>query len=434
MLVVLIKILQVILALSVLVFVHELGHFTFARIFGIKVEKFYLFFDIGGKALFKFKKGDTEYGIGWLPLGGYCKIAGMIDESMDLEFMKRAPQAWEFRTHPAWQRLLVMAGGVLYNFIFAIIAYISILAIWGSVYVSNEENQIYVNELAYEMGFRNGDRILAFDDYHPQDFSMLQADLARRNVHYATVLRASDTLRLYIDQAMISEVLNTPGMFDLALPFVVDSLVAGSPNLASGVMRGDRIIAVEGTPVQFIQDARPLLAQHAGGTAKVDVMRDSTVISGISVQVDSLGHIGLLLAFPGVHTRHYNFFSAIPDGTKLAFSTVAGYLRDLNLIFKPSTGAYKSVGSFVALGQAFPAAWDWYRFVSLLALISIMLGVMNLLPIPGLDGGHILFLLYEILTRRKPGEKFLVGAQILGMFLLLLLMAFACGNDIGRLF
>ncbi len=434
MLVVLIKILQVILALSVLVFVHELGHFTFARIFGIKVEKFYLFFDIGGKALFKFKKGDTEYGIGWLPLGGYCKIAGMIDESMDLESMKRAPQAWEFRTHPAWQRLLVMAGGVLYNFIFAIIAYISILAIWGSVYVSNEENQIYVNELAYEMGFRNGDRILAFDDYHPQDFSMLQADLARRNVHYATVLRASDTLRLYIDQAMISEVLNTPGMFDLALPFVVDSLVAGSPNLASGVMRGDRIIAVEGTPVQFIQDARPLLAQHAGGTAKVDVMRDSTVISGISVQVDSLGHIGLLLAFPGVHTRHYNFFSAIPDGTKLAFSTVAGYLRDLNLIFKPSTGAYKSVGSFVALGQAFPAAWDWYRFVSLLALISIMLGVMNLLPIPGLDGGHILFLLYEILTRRKPGEKFLVGAQILGMFLLLLLMAFACGNDIGRLF
>lgn len=434
MLVVLIKILQVILALSVLVFVHELGHFTFARIFGIKVEKFYLFFDIGGKALFKFKKGDTEYGIGWLPLGGYCKIAGMIDESMDLESMKRAPQAWEFRTHPAWQRLLVMAGGVLYNFIFAIIAYISILAIWGSVYVSNEENQIYVNELAYEMGFRNGDRILAFDDYHPQDFSMLQADLARRNVHYATVLRASDTLRLYIDQAMISEVLNTPGMFDLALPFVVDSLVAGSPNLASGVMRGDRIIAVEGTPVQFIQDARPLLAQHAGGTAKVDVMRDCTVISGISVQVDSLGHIGLLLAFPGVHTRHYNFFSAIPDGTKLAFSTVAGYLRDLNLIFKPSTGAYKSVGSFVALGQAFPAAWDWYRFVSLLALISIMLGVMNLLPIPGLDGGHILFLLYEILTRRKPGEKFLVGAQILGMFLLLLLMAFACGNDIGRLF
>lgn len=434
MLVVLIKILQVILALSVLVFVHELGHFTFARIFGIKVEKFYLFFDIGGKALFKFKKGDTEYGIGWLPLGGYCKIAGMIDESMDLESMKRAPQAWEFRTHPAWQRLLVMAGGVLYNFIFAIITYISILAIWGSVYVSNEENQIYVNELAYEMGFRNGDRILAFDDYHPQDFSMLQADLARRNVHYATVLRASDTLRLYIDQAMISEVLNTPGMFDLALPFVVDSLVAGSPNLASGVMRGDRIIAVEGTPVQFIQDARPLLAQHAGGTVKVDVMRDSTVISGISVQVDSLGHIGLLLAFPGVHTRHYNFFSAIPDGTKLAFSTVAGYLRDLNLIFKPSTGAYKSVGSFVALGQAFPAAWDWYRFVSLLALISIMLGVMNLLPIPGLDGGHILFLLYEILTRRKPGEKFLVGAQILGMFLLLLLMAFACGNDIGRLF
>lgn len=265
MLVVLIKILQVVLALSVLVFVHELGHFTFARIFGIKVEKFYLFFDVGGKALFKFKKGDTEYGIGWLPLGGYCKIAGMIDESMDLEQMKNAPRSWEFRTHPAWQRLLVMAGGVLYNFIFAIAAYISILAIWGSVYVSNEENQIYVNELAYEMGFRNGDRILAFDDYTPKDFYMLQADLARRNVRYASVLRGSDTLSLYIDQAMISEVLNTPGMFDLALPFVVDSLALSSPNIDSGLIRGDRIIAVDGTPVQFIQDARPLLAQRAGG-------------------------------------------------------------------------------------------------------------------------------------------------------------------------
>lgn len=434
MLVVLIKILQVVLALSVLVFIHELGHFTFARIFGIKVEKFYLFFDLGGKALFKFKKGDTEYGIGWLPLGGYCKIAGMIDESMDLEQMKRKPQPWEFRTHPAWQRLLVMGGGVLYNFIFAIIAYISILAIWGSVYVSNEENRIYVNELAYEMGFRNGDRILAFDDYRPSDFSMLQADLARRNVRYATVLRGSDTLRLYIDQAMIGEVINTPGMFDLALPFVVDSIVATSPNVSSGVLRGDRIIAVEGTPVQFMQDAQPLLARLAGGTASIDVMRDSALISGISVQVDSLGHIGLLIAFPGVHTKNYNFFEAIPDGTVLAFSTFAGYIRDLNLVLKPSTGAYKSVGSFVALGQAFPAVWDWYRFVSLLALISIMLGVMNLLPIPGLDGGHILFLLYEIVTRRKPGEKFLVGAQMLGMFFLLLLMAFACGNDIGRLF
>lgn len=434
MLVVLIKILQVVLALSVLVFVHELGHFTFARIFGIKVEKFYLFFDVGGKALFKFKKGDTEYGIGWLPLGGYCKIAGMIDESMDLEQMKNAPRSWEFRTHPAWQRLLVMAGGVLYNFIFAIAAYISILAIWGSVYVSNEENQIYVNELAYEMGFRNGDRILAFDDYTPKDFYMLQADLARRNVRYASVLRGSDTLSLYIDKAMISEVLNTPGMFDLALPFVVDSLALSSPNVDSGLIRGDRIIAVDGTPVQFIQDARPLLAQRAGGTAELDVMRDGAIIPGICVQVDSAGHIGTILALPGVHTRNYNFFSAIPDGTKLAFSTVSGYLRDLKLILKPSTGAYKSVGSFVALGQAFPGAWDWYRFVSLLALISIMLGVMNLLPIPGLDGGHILFLLYEIVTRRKPGDKFLIGAQMFGMFLLLLLMAFACGNDIGRLF
>ena len=200
--VILIKTLQVILALSLLIFIHELGHFMWAKIFGIRVEKFYLFFDIGGKALFKFKKGDTEFGIGWLPLGGYCKIAGMVDESLDTESLAKEPQPWEFRSKPAPQRFMVMVGGVLNNFIFAVLVYIAIMAIWGQSYIENKGSKIYVNELAYEMGFRNGDEILSFDDYVPENFGELQADLVRRNVSKAVVLRGRDTVNIYIDHAM----------------------------------------------------------------------------------------------------------------------------------------------------------------------------------------------------------------------------------------
>ena len=262
--IVLIKILQVVLALSILILVHELGHFLFAKLFRIRVDKFYLFFDAGGYSLFKFKpKGsDTEYGIGWLPLGGYCKIAGMIDESMDTEALKKDPQPWEFRSKPAWQRLLVMSGGVLFNFIFAIMLYIGILAGWGESYISNEGNGIYVNDLAYEMGFRNGDRILMFDDYSPENFGMLQADLARQTAKKATVLRGEDTVDIYIDQNMIGEVLNTPGMFDLAIPFVIDQVAPESVNSGSGLMHGDRIIEIDGHHVEYLQDSREKCTGH----------------------------------------------------------------------------------------------------------------------------------------------------------------------------
>ncbi len=256
MMVVLMKILQVILALSILIVIHEFGHFTFAKLFGIRVDKFFLFFDAGGTKLFstkgkwftrifpKAKDWETEYGIGWLPLGGYCKICGMIDESMDLESIKKDPQPWEFRTKKAWQRLLVMGGGVLYNFIFAIIAYIGIMAIWGSAYISNEGSQIYTNELGVELGFRNGDHIIRMDEYVPENFGMLQADLARRNVSKVTVLRDNDTVDLYIDRSKIGAVLNTPGVFDLAVPFVIDSVMSASANSAAGLLHDDRIIAI----------------------------------------------------------------------------------------------------------------------------------------------------------------------------------------------
>ena len=430
--VIFIKTLQVILALSVLIIVHEFGHFLWARAFGIRVEKFYLFFDVGGKAIARWKWGGTEFGIGWLPFGGYCKIAGMVDESLDLKQLKSDPQPWEFRSHPAWQRLLVMAGGVINNFIFAIFAYIAIMAIWGDSYIENRGNRIYVDDLAYEMGFRTGDEILRFDDYEPENFGMLQADLVRRSVRKATVLRGGDTLDIYIDQARIGDVLSDPMMFDLALPFVIDSVMTGGLNERSGLSRGDRIVAFDGRQVEFVQDSRPLLSELRSREVAASVVREQDTLA-LPVRVDSTGRIGVYMQMPGIKVRHYNLLEAIPAGWREAGSSIGGYLDDLSLLVRPSTGAYKSVGSFIAIGQVFPETWDWYRFLSILALLSIMLAVMNLLPIPGLDGGHILFTLYEIVTGRKPGEKFLVAAQIVGMALIFALMFLAFGNDIARI-
>lgn len=432
--IVLMKILQVILALSILIIIHEFGHFLFARIFRIRVDKFYLFFDAGGFALFRFKpKGsDTEYGIGWLPLGGYCKISGMIDESMDTESLKSEPQPWEFRSKPAWQRLLVMFGGVLFNFIFAILLYIGILAGWGESYIANQGNGIYVNNLAYEMGFRNGDQILKFDDYTPERFGMLQADLARQTAKKATVLRDGDTVDIYIDQKMIGDVLNTPGMFDLAVPFVVESVVPGSVNSDAGLEKGDRIISIAGNPVTYLQDSRAILPDYSGQKIPVTIVRDGDT-TDIELQVDTTGKIGVYTHLPGLQTKKYSIPKAIPAGFSLAFETIGGYLQDLKLVANPSTEAYKSVGSFISIGQIFPDSWNWYQFINILALLSIMLGVMNLLPIPALDGGHIVFTLYEMITGRKPSDRFLTAAQIVGMILLLALMVLAFGNDIGRL-
>ena len=443
--IVLMKTLQVILALGLLILIHEFGHFFFAKLFGIRVDKFYLFFDAWGVKLFSTKskwflkicpkaaEWETEYGIGWLPLGGYCKICGMIDESMDTEQLKSEPQPWEFRSKPAWQRLFVMAGGVLFNFILAIFVYIGILAAWGESYISNDGKQIYVNELASEMGFRSGDHIISFDEYEPENFGMLQADLAREMAQKAVVLRDSDTVDIYIDQSRIGDVLKTPGMFDLALPFVVDSIPAASVNYGAELASGDRIIAVAGEATEFVQDAWPILEAGAGSTIDVTVLRGADTLA-MALQVDTTGRLGILLAQPEVSNKEYGFWNAIPAGFSKTFSTIGGYIKDLKLVFTPSTEAYKSVGSFISIGQIFPATWDWFRFMNILALLSIMLGVMNLLPIPALDGGHIVFTLYEIITRRKPSDKFLEVMQVIGMILIFGLMILAFGNDIIKLF
>lgn len=442
--VILIKIIQVILALSILILVHEFGHFVFAKIFGIRVDKFFLFFDTGEFKLFstrsrwfvkifpKAKDWETEYGIGWLPLGGYCKIAGMIDESLDTEQMKSEPQPWEFRSKPAWKRLLVMAGGVLMNFLLAICIYIGILAGWGESYIGNEGNRIYVNQLAYEMGFRNGDHILYFDDYKPENFAMLQADLVRKEVSKATVIRQSDTIDLYIDQSRIGEVLQTPGMFDLALPFIIDNIPETSVNQGVDLQAEDRIIRIGEQEVKFIQDSRPILADLAGETSELTLVRGNDTLTR-TVKVDTSGLIGVMLKAPELKSREYSLIEAVPAGFKKTFSTIGGYLQDLKLVATPRTEAYKSVGSFIAIGQIFPSAWDWFSFLNILALLSVMLGVMNLIPIPALDGGHIAFTLYEVFTGRKPSDKFLMVMQIIGMILIFALMILAFGNDIARL-
>ena len=440
----LIKTLQVILALGILIIVHELGHFAFAKLFKIRVEKFYLFFDAGDFKLLSTKSGwfarlfpkakewETEYGIGWLPLGGYCKISGMIDESMDTEHLKTEPEPWEFRTKPAWQRLLVMAGGVLFNIIFAIATYSAILGIWGETYIKNEGNSIYVNDLAYEMGFRNGDQILAFDDYIPDDFSMLQADLARQTARRATVLRDGDTINIYIDHNMIGQVLQSPGMFSLAYPFVVSSIAEDSPNRETGLLEGDRIIGIDNLQTEFVQDAWEILAERKGEEVTATITRAADTLQK-TMMVDTAGRLGVFLKPIDVQKKEYTALTAIPAGFKKTFSTIGGYIKDLKLVATPSTEAYKSVGSFISIGKIFPSAWDWLSFLTIIAMLSIMLAVMNLLPIPALDGGHIVFTLYEMITGRKPSDKFLMVTQFIGMILILGLMVLAFGNDIAGL-
>jgi regulator of sigma E protease len=437
------KALQVILALSLLIILHEAGHFMWARIFGIKVEKFFLFFDAGGAKLFSTrmkwfvklfpsaKSWETEYGIGWLPLGGYCKIAGMIDESMDKEFLSHDPQPWEFRSKPAWQRLLVMNGGVLNNFILAILVFSLILAIWGKDYIPSDR-PVYASALAQEMGFRTGDRILSFDGHPSADFFSLQADLARRQTRKATVLRGSDTLDIYIDQDYIGRVLNDAGMFGLAIPFVVDSTMAGSSN-SSCLIKGDQVVEADGIMTPYVQDVRKVLQQHPGDSISAIVIRGSESHEVI-LQVDSLGMVGVFLQSPDYEHRTYSAIASIPAGAAMAWDNVTGYLRDLRLVATPSTGAYKSVGSFIAIGQVFPSTWDWNQFLVILAMLSIMLGVLNLLPIPALDGGHMVFCLYEIVSGRKPSDKFLTVMQMIGFVLLVALMLLAFGNDFARLF
>ncbi|MBR5702707.1 MAG: RIP metalloprotease RseP [Bacteroidales bacterium] len=469
-----IKIIQVIFALSVLILIHELGHYTFAKLFKTRVDQFYLFFNpkfslfrckkFGGKLHTKFfSKNDqplppdsdlsaladddwrkypdnTEYGIGWIPLGGYCAIAGMIDETKDASALSKEPQPWELRTKPAWQRFLIMFGGVLFNFILAIILYAAVLHHWGEEYLRNEDAVygIAVNDLSKEMGFKNGDKILSIDGREIDNFSQIQIELVHSRASEVKVLRGTDTLTIEIGEEYIPRMLNSPGMFSLAYPFEVAGFMENSINKDSGLQPGDRVVAVDGEEMFLVPDIHDALQAHKGDSILVDVTR-AGARQQVGLQVDTTGMVQVMLEsdltkFFKVTRNKYGFFPAIPAGIRKACNYIGSYVKDLGLIFSPKTKAYKSVGSFITIGRIFPGTWDWQRVWSLTVMLSIMLAVLNIIPIPGLDGGHILFILVEIITGRKPSDKFLEVAQTIGMILLLALMVLAFGNDIRSLF
>lgn len=444
---VLMKIVQLVLALSLLVLVHEFGHFLFAKIFGMRVDKFYLFFDPWFSVVkYKPKNSDTEYGIGWLPLGGYCKIAGMIDESMDKEALKKDPQPWEFRAKPAWQRFFVLFGGVFFNLILAIILYSAILYSWGDSYIRNEDvtTGVVVNDVAYDMGFRNGDHIIAVDGVAIDDFNQIHPTIIRKQAKEVQLLRDGKEMTVCIDPVFMPAMLNGGRLFDYGIPFVIDSVDAASRNVAAGFQHGDRIVAIDSTEIPYYSEVAKYLQARPDSKVTVKVHREGidTIAGGIlsiEASTDSLGRLGIyadgnLEHFFRITERNYNMIESVPAGFNKAITTVSNYWKELKLIVKPQTGAYKSVGSFIAIGSLFPGSWDWHFFWNICAFLSIILAVMNILPIPALDGGHILFTLYEMITGRKPSDKFLEVAQTIGMIFLILLMIFAFGNDIFRLF
>ena len=472
--VVFIKIVQVVFALSILVLIHELGHYTFAKLFKTRVEQFYMFFNprfsllrckrFGGKLHVKwFSRNDkplppdsdlstladddwrkypdhTEYGIGWIPLGGYCAIAGMIDETKNADSLSKEPQPWELRTKPAWQRFLIMFGGVLFNFILAIILYAAVLHCWGEEYLRNDDAVygIVVNDLSYEMGFRNGDKILSFDGREIEDFSQLQVELVHSRATEAKVVRGQDTVSIHISEDYLPQMLSSPGMFSLAYPFEVAGFMENSINAGSGLQRGDRVVAVNGEGMTLVPDIQNALKNHRGDSILVEINR-AGARQQVGLQVDTTGMIQVMLEsdltkFFHITRNKYGFLPAIPAGIRKACNYIGSYVKDLGLIFSPKTKAYKSVGSFITIGRIFPGTWDWQRVWSLTAMLSIMLAVLNIIPIPGLDGGHILFIFVEIVTGRKPSDKFLEIAQTIGMILLLALMLLAFGNDIRSLF
>ncbi len=436
-----IKILQVVLALSILILVHEFGHYFFARLFKIRVEKFYLFFD-PWISLFKYKpkNSDTEYGIGWLPLGGYCKISGMIDESMDKEAMKEDPKPWEFRSKPAWQRFFVMFGGVFFNFILAILVYSGTLFTWGEEYLKTRDAiyGVQCNQLALDMGFKNGDKIISLDEIPVEKFHEIQVIMARNQSKSAVVERGDTIITIELDQSLLPKVLTTPGMFTIRIPFEIASIPDTTQNAQKGLMPGDRIVAIDSIEVSIVQDVQQMLQERKGLIIAATIQRQGALYTK-ELQVDNEGRLGIVLEgdiskFFNVTTQDYTLFASIPAGFSKATSTIGNYFKELGLIFSPKTEAYKSVGSFISIGKIFPSSWQWEIFWNITAWLSIMLAVVNLLPIPALDGGHILFLIFEIITGKKPSDKFLEYAQVAGMIILFGIMFLAFGNDIYRLF
>ena len=489
---ILIKVLQFFLSLSILIFVHELGHFLAAKAFKTRVEKFYLFFDWGfslfrckkvnGQWRFKFfsknvpekytvseytdpagkkqknyepidlstlpeddwrRSDGTEYGIGWFPLGGYNKIAGMVDESMDKSQMQQPPQPWEFRSKPAWQRFIIMVAGVFMNVVLAVVIYIGLLAKEGEQYLPTAEVNKYgisVDSLGYELGFRDGDKILAVDGEYIEKFQDVPMQIILDKAKTVEVERNGKDILINLPEDAVTKLLGSQdaSFISYRIPFVVADVMENSAAQIGGLKSGDVIIGINDIETLYYQDFVKNIKCFKNQDVTVVVLRDADTLS-IPMHLSEEGVIGAycqtyLTDYYDLETKEYTFFQAIPAGFKKTFSELNDYWKQVKLIFTPKTKAYESVGGFISIGKIFPDQWIWSIFWRMTAFLSIALAVMNILPIPALDGGHILFLLVEIITRRKPSDKFMEVAETVGLVLVLGLVILANGNDIIRLF
>ena len=449
----LIRLLQFMLAISILVLLHEGGHFFFAKVFHVRVEKFYLFFDPWFHLFqFKPKHSDTTYGIGWLPLGGYCKIAGMIDESMDTEQMKQPAQPWEFRTKPAWQRLLIMIGGVLVNFLLALFIYSMVLFYWGDSYVPVKNMSIGMkfNQQAKEIGFHDGDILVKTDK---KDFTRFDVDLYRNlsEAKSVTVIRSGKDVTINMPQKMslLTMMKNDPPFVRVRVPAVIDSVLPNTVASKAGIKKGYRLISLNGTPLDSWQAYEDVLGRINDVLTTVNTQKDSIKLRTVSLVYskqagmanDTVNMVltsdlkmGVVqsnyLNYYKTVQINYNFLESFTNGSKYGIHVLGGYVDDMKYVFT-ADGA-KSLGGFGAIGSLFPPVWDWMMFWRMTAFLSIILAFMNILPIPALDGGHVLFLCYEIITRRKPSDNFMIRAEYVGMGLLILLMVVANLNDVLR--
>ncbi len=445
----LIRALQLMMSLSLLVVIHEGGHFLFARLFKIRVEKFCLFFD-PWFTLFKFKpkNSDTEYGIGWLPLGGYVKISGMIDESMDTEQMKQPVQNWEFRAKPAWQRLLVMIGGVLFNFLLALFIYSMILFTWGDSYYPLQDMTygMKFNERAQQIGFRDGDILLRADDKTLERFGV---DMLRDIVDAKTVTVKRDGQETIVnipeDLSLLTVGNEKPVFCEYLYPAVIDTVLTGCPGELAGLQKGDSLVALNDSALHSWNDFKQMLSdlkfKADAAPEKADTWKNITLqvaregrVDTLAMTLDSTFVVGIApQTLPQLYeAKHieYGFFASFPAGVSHGINILKGYVNDMKYVFTKEGAT--SLGGFATIGSIFPTEWNWPRFWEMTAFLSIILAFMNILPIPALDGGHVLFLLYEVVTRRKPSDKFMERAQMVGMVLLLILLVWANFNDILR--
>jgi regulator of sigma E protease len=444
-----IQAIQFFLSLSLLIVLHELGHFIPAKLFKTRVEKFYLFFDVKF-ALFKKKIGGTEYGIGWLPLGGYVKISGMIDESMDTEAMKEAPKPWEFRSKPAWQRLIIMLGGVTVNFVLAVLIYIGMAFAYGDQYIPNDsvKDGYYVTdvEIGEKLGIQTGDKILAVDGNTIDTFSSIFLEIVNGNT--ITIERDGRIEDIEIPIDFIATLLDNPErmrFLSMRQPFVVashDASHAINPTVDFQAL--DQILTINGASAYYLDQAKPILEQYKGQEVRVQLERANGAQASLIAKVSDSAALGVSLqaltmkqyvdkGLITVENKDYTFMESIPVGIDKGVTTLSGYVKQLKKIFNPQTGAYKGVGGFAAIGGLFPDTWNWQAFWGTTALLSVILAFMNILPIPALDGGHVLFLLYEMVSGQKPSDKFLEYAQMVGFFILMALLLFANGNDVYKL-